>query len=528
MSKSAWLPLFMAAIGITIEGCARTQKHAATLTTAKPVLVERGESEGLARLDDRTAVTEPKPSRRSGVLQAGGSEEIVDFDASEGVKSTSAESDMEPRPLSSAMTLADLEAMALQYNPTLSQAAAGVDQERGVYRQAGLYPNPQLGFLNTTANQSDPKQSNGMFFSQEFVTAHKLSLEQQASAETIKRLEWDQQAQHMRVLNDLKTRYLEVLGAQEAVKVAQQLQQLAEETLDSANKLFEAKTVSKSDVLQANIQLETTRINLAEAMHRHQAAWEQLVVMVGAPHMQPVTVVGDLDNDLPTLDQEACWQRLLSESPQLRAAEAELDQGRAALRTSEAQAIPNVTLQTIADYDRISHSTTVSTLVALPVPFFNRNQGNIDKAMADIQVDQADIARVQLVLRDMLADSFRRYQTSRVQAERLKQSILPDSDENLKLTKEAFQGGEVAFREVLSAQQAFVESRLAYIEAQTELQKVVAEIEGLHLSGGLNPAAIGSAIQSQPGGTTQRQRALLNEVNDRAAKQLLPAAQIGR
>ena len=40
--------------------------------------------------------------------------------------------------------------------------------------------------------------------------------------------------------------------------------------------------------------------------------------------------------------------------------------------------------------------------------------------------------------------------------------------------------------------------------------------------------AIGSAIQNQPGGSTQRQKALLNKVQDRAAKQLLPAAQIGQ
>ena len=68
---------------------------------------------------------------------------------------------------------------------------------------------------------------------------------------------------------------------------------------------------------------------------------------------------------------------------------------------------------------------------------------------------------------------------------------------------------------------------MAYVESLTELYKVVAEIDGLQLTGGLKPAAIGSAIQTQPGGSSQRQRALLNEVSDRVSKQLLPAAQIG-
>jgi len=166
-------------------------------------------------------------------------------------------------------------------------------------------------------------------------------------------------------------------------------------------------------------------------------------------------------------------------------------------------------------------------LVALPFPIYNRNQGNIDKAAADVRADQADIVRAQLVLRDQLADSFRRFKTSRMQAEKLKDAILPAVEENLKLTTTAYKGGEVSFRDVLSAQEAFAQSRIAHIEAVTEAQKVAVEIAGLQLTGGLNPAAIGSAIQTQSGGG-QRQRALLQEVQDRATKQLLPAAQIGR
>ena len=48
---------------------------------------------------------------------------------------------------------------------------------------------------------------------------------------------------------------------------------------------------------------------------------------------------------------------------------------------------------------------------------------------------------------------------------------------------------------------AEAEVNLAYVDALTELSKVSIEIDGLQLTGGLNPAAIGMAIQSQPGGS---------------------------
>jgi cobalt-zinc-cadmium efflux system outer membrane protein len=144
------------------------------------------------------------------------------------------------------------------------------------------------------------------------------------------------------------------------------------------------------------------------------------------------------------------------------------------------------------------------------------------------QVDQTEISRVQLVLRDQLADSFRRYQTSRRQTERLKQTIVPSSEESLKLAMQLHSAGATSFGPGLLSQQTLFESQVAYVEAMTELHKDVIEIQGLQLTGGLNPAAIGSAIQNQPGTAGQRQRALLKEVQDKASKQLLPAAQIGQ
>ena len=462
------------------------------------------------------------------------SEKEADADKSESTLSKSSGAsgtDVHPESADSVnvpgMSLEQLESLALENNPTLSQAQAAVSGQYGSLIQSGLYPNPQIGYLNGSASRSGVKQSNGLFASQEFVTAHKLQLAQLAASEELRRFQWDSEAQRMRVLNDLKIRYFEVLGAQELVAVNRELVGIAKKTLDAAEQLRLNET-TKQDVLQAEFQLESARLNLDDAEFRHDAAWEQLSTIIGITTLTPTPLTGDLACEIPLLDLDQCWRELLEKSPQLRATESELGHGLATLREAHAQAIPNVTVQTVAEYDRVTQATTVSTLVALPLPIHNRNQGNIDKAAADILADRADICRVQLVLRDQLADSFRRYRTSRRQSERLHDSILKNSEAQLNLTQQLFANGQISLAPVLAAQQTFFHNKIAYVEARTELNKVVAEIQGLQLTGGLNPAAIGSAIQNQPGGGAQRQRALLNEIQDRASKQLLPAAQIGQ
>lgn len=433
-----------------------------------------------------------------------------------------------PTPAGHRLSLSDLQGIALQWNPTLAQASAGVEAERGSYQQVGLYPNPQVGYLNNSASPSSAMQSNGVFLSQEFVTANKLKLARVWEGHELNRVAWEAEAQRIRVLNDLEIRYYEVLGAQEAVFAAQRLEKVAERGLTTAETLLENKQGAKSDVLQASIQLETVRVSKEDALYRHYAAWQQLANIVGDASLQPALLAGSLEGDIRDLDFEQSLQELLANSPQITSSQAALDHARAECQLARAQAIPNVTLQAVIERDNASKSTQASTLVALPVPLFNRNQGNIYRAVADIRVAEAEISRVKLVLRDLLSESFRRYRVNRLQVERFRDKILPAAEENMELAAVGYQSGERSFLEVLTARQTYFQAKLVYVESLTELRKALVEIEGLQLTGGLNPSAIGTAIQATPGGGAGRQRALLNQVQDAASKQLLPAAQLGR
>ena len=419
------------------------------------------------------------------------------------------------------LSLADLQAIALLWNPTLAQASAAIAQERGFWIQAGLYPNPQAGYLRTDSSQAGQTQSSGAFISQEFVTAGKRQLSQAVEAQEIRRLTWEQRAQVMRVVNDLEVRYLEVLGSQRAIAVSQDLVRAAEEGLRATEEMLRVKQAARADLLQARLQRDAVRQGLQDARYRYEAAWRQLVTIIGRPDMVPVELQGELDGVIPPLDFDERLSQLLATSPQLRSAEAELAHAQAELAREKAARIPNVTLQTVTEYDRTSQSTNLSTLIAAPIPLFNRNQGNIFHAEADIRAATAELQRVRLVLRDQLADSARRYQTARSQVERLEKSMLRDAKENLDLTMEGYKQGEFDLLRVLAARQTYSQANLTYIESVIEARKVLVEINGLQLTGGLNPATLGAAIQTGPGGT--RQRGLLNQMQDTNTQQLLPA-----
>ena len=76
-----------------------------------------------------------------------------------------------------ALSLEDLERMALEQNPTLVQAAMHIQISRGEAMQAGLYPNPTVGYVAEQIGAAGTAgELQGAFIEQEIVTAGKLRL----------------------------------------------------------------------------------------------------------------------------------------------------------------------------------------------------------------------------------------------------------------------------------------------------------------------------------------------------------------
>ena len=192
-------------------------------------------------------------------------------------------------------------------------------QQQGLLRQLTRYPNPSAGWVQSASSRRSEGETQGAFISQDIVTAGKLRIAGQAERAEIEWRTLQLKAQTARVLNDVRIRYYEVLGAQQAMDTAAELERLAAEDLKTVGRLLEAKQASRPDVLQAEIHLGAVRASHQDARLRHQAAWRQLANLVGVPHLPPAPLPGDIEDDLPQFDWDESLRRLLAESPVLRA-----------------------------------------------------------------------------------------------------------------------------------------------------------------------------------------------------------------
>ena len=194
--------------------------------------------------------------------------------------------------------------------------------------------------------------------------------------------------------------------------------------------------------------------------------------------MEPQLLVGDVQDGLTPLTWGDTFQQLLSQSPEMAEAEAGVARAQAALRRECAGRYPNVDVQAAVQYDNSTYDTFGSLQVGVPVPLFDRNQGNIRRAHADLSAAQSEVQRIQLALQQRLGRTFEQYTNALYQVQKYKRDILPNAEASLKLTDDGYRLGEYNYLSLLTAQRTFFQTNLAYLDALRDLHASATAIEG--------------------------------------------------
>ena len=181
------------------------------------------------------------------------------------------------------LRLADLEEMALKNNPTLAQADASIREAQGRKLQAGLYPNPVMGYMaEELALQAISNTSEHLFFlEQTIVTAGKLKKSRNIFAHQQKEAEAEAEAQKLRVLNAVRLLYYEAVGAEQMVELRRSLAEIARAAGTTSQQLFNVGAADRPDLLQAEIELHQSEIDLMEAENDRERVWRVLAAVVG-------------------------------------------------------------------------------------------------------------------------------------------------------------------------------------------------------------------------------------------------------
>ena len=398
-----------------------------------------------------------------------------------------------PAPEGVALGLQEMERMALERNPTLLQAAANIRAAQGRSKQAGLYPNPSIAVANPDLSYGPIIRGGewGFLVQQDIVLGGKLSLSRRAAEQEVVKAQAQAEAQRLRVLTSVRGFFYQALAAQRKVEVRSRLLNLVREAVTTSRQLQNVGQADLPDVLEIEIEEHNAEIALMSARNEQRQIWVQLASVVGDPTLNITPLEGDLEN-LPAFDAQQTLARLLAESPEVKIANAEITRAEFALQRARREPIPNLNIEGGLHYNREllevgqrPIGTQGSIAVGIRLPLFDRNQGNVEAARADLERAQRETDRVALSLRSRLAVALRQYQDAQIIVEKYRVEMLPRARRAYELYLAGFRQMAAAYPQALIAQRTLLQLQDGYDEALSDLWGRAVEIEGLLLEGGL-------------------------------------------
>lgn len=395
------------------------------------------------------------------------------------------------------VTLEQVQKIAGESNPTLRQAEAEIRAAKARQQQAGLYPNPTLGYTgDEIRGGSVGGGKQGFFVQQTVVTGGKLGLSRQVYGKDVKLAEIEAEEQKVRVESAVKMAFLRVLAAQELLDARRDLAKIARDAAETERRLMNTGQADESEVLEAEV--ETQRMRMAARMQENtlREEWRSLAAVIGQPELPLATVAGDLEKDWPELNEEQAVEAIAKESPAVRIADAAEARAQSVLARAKREPVPDVQIRGGMEYN---HETLGSVPfakgwegiaeVAVQIPLFNRNQGNVAAARADIDRAGQEKKRIALTLRERAASVVDQYANARLMAAEYRDEMLPRAKKAYGLMVDKYGQMLASYPRVLDTQRKLYELQIEYIAALESVWTNGIALQGFLLTDGLEAPA---------------------------------------
>src|SRR6201984_1342588 len=244
-----------------------------------------------------------------------------------------------------AITLEELQQMALQNNPTFAQSAANVRAAEGRKKQSGIYPNPTVGYQGEQIRSgSFHGGEQGFFVQQDIVLSGKLGLNRAIFDQELKQAETEAEEQKVRVVTNVRMSYIQALAAQQTLELRQHLSKLADDAVQTSHQLANVGQADAPDVLESEVEAQQSELAVTMAEQNQQRFWKSLSAVVGNPRLHLMRLEGKLENTAPGNAHERV-EKIVTESPAVRIAELGVKRADATLARARRESIPDLQIR---------------------------------------------------------------------------------------------------------------------------------------------------------------------------------------
>lgn len=381
------------------------------------------------------------------------------------------------------LSLREALAAALLHNPRLQAASYGPRVAEARILQAGQRPNPEVefgveGFGGDGELEGFGGAETTLSLGQTIELGGKRQRRVEAAEAGLSVARTEYEAARLEVMTETTLLYVAAVELRRRIEVAEGVLALAEEAADVARRRVEAGDVAPTDRTRARLLTSSARIEVDRLRRRLVVARRELAAMWGAtePTFGPLTSGFDAVREVPALAE---LDARLDDHPRLRLAAAEVERLRAVADLERSRGVPDVTVGAGVQYKGEVDEPGLVAGVSIPLPLFDRNQGNALAARLEAVRAVSDRQATRVELSTRLARAHGDLEVAYHEARAVESDLLPAAEQAFDAVRRAYGEGKEPYLAVLEAQRSLTEARARLVEAVSDYHRARAEVEGL-------------------------------------------------
>lgn len=385
---------------------------------------------------------------------------------------------------SESLTLAQAIARALEKHPALATYDADQRAAEARFLTALERPNPDLEVeLEDVLGSGEYRDFQSAVYnlgvSQLLELGGKRRLRGKVAESDIEAESLRYEVARREVMRETATRYVAILTAQATEENARELVKIAKEAAESVSELEAGGRGSAIDVKRTDLERKQTQLQLELRKRESEAARRQLAAMWGANEPGFDRVSGKLENPGTDVSSLEGLRPGLEAHPSVALAEAGVVTAENSLTLERSKVTPDVAVGIAWRRDTAINDDAVVLNVSVPLPIWNRNEGGIAEAEAEIDRTQARVTQALTHLDLALSDAWGRLAAAHSEYRLVADDLLPAASELYDSLSESYRLGRTSYLELLDARRSLASLRRERIDALSKYHTARIEIEVL-------------------------------------------------
>jgi cobalt-zinc-cadmium efflux system outer membrane protein len=386
------------------------------------------------------------------------------------------------------VTLNEARKLALERNSDLRVAEIQIDAALAQLRTVREFPNPTLNLssvkISTDGTDEGTSLGNGIWdrsydsiasLSQLFVVG-KRGLMRDAARAGIRSAELQRDDTRRLILQAVTQAYAAALAALSEADVLTDSAAKLRHEADIGRYRLQAGDLSASDSAQLEIAADQDELGAYAERASAKTAIVTLEILLGDPRPSGTTTLADTLDRLLELIPADLKEMPVATRPDIAAAESEVQRSDTNVTLEERQRIPDVTASVQYERNPPGQTNTVGVGISLPLPLWNRFDGEVLTAKAAREAAQAQLDNVRIRAAADVSNARAAYDEAAQRARRYQTSLVPRAAMVSRSVSYAFEKGGSTLIDLLEAERNNNSIRLAAVQSQADAASAAAAL----------------------------------------------------